>query len=197
MTQTSTQYQKLVVFGDGFSDCGNLLHTHHVPASPPYFAGRFSHGPIWTEYLAQRMGLPPDGVENFAVGGATTGTANVLLPGASGLLTQVTTYVSAQEPLAERGLYSLWAGGDEFLYALWAGGPRFFQDTDRPTYLLLTAVSNVMTALDLLVSRGASNFLLPTMPAPGQHRTRHSSRPSGMLPLLPGDVVPSLCLSSR
>ena len=168
MTQTSTQYQKLVVFGDGFSACGNFFRTHHVPARPPYFAGRFSPGPIWTEYLAQRMGLVPDGVENFVVGGATTGTANVLSPGAAGLLTQVMTYVSAREPLAARGLYSIWAGCDEFLHALWAGGPRFFHDMDRPTHLLMTAVSNVMTALHLLVSGGARSFLLPTMPALGQ-----------------------------
>ena len=168
MTRTSMQYQKLVVFGDGFSVCGNLFRTHHVPASPPYVAGRFSHGPIWTEYLANRMGLPPDGVESFVVGGATTGTANVLDPGAAGLLTQVMTCVSARELLAERGLYSIWAGCDEFLHALWAGGPRFFQDMDRPTHLLLTAVSNVMTALRLLVSHGARSFLLPTLPALGQ-----------------------------
>ena len=178
MTETGAQYQKLVVFGDGFSHGGNLFRTHHVLARPPYVAGRLSPGPIWTAYLAHHMGLQSDLVENFAVGGATTGTANVLNQEAAGLLTQVMTCTSAQEPLAERGLYSLWAGGDEFLHALWAGGPRFIQDTDRPTHLLLTAVSNVMTALHLLVSRGARSFLLPTMPALGQfpHVQQHGDK---------------------
>jgi phospholipase/lecithinase/hemolysin len=38
MTRGGMQYQKLVVFGDSLSDCGNLLRTHQASASPPSFA---------------------------------------------------------------------------------------------------------------------------------------------------------------
>ena len=50
-------FEHLVVFGDSLSDTGN--------------AGRFSNGPVWVEYLADRLGLTLSpsqrGGSNFAV----------------------------------------------------------------------------------------------------------------------------------
>src|SRR5439155_21476778 len=54
------QFTKLVVFGDSLSDTGNVyaVTAGAVPPSPPYYAGRFSNGPVWAEYLAAALALP-------------------------------------------------------------------------------------------------------------------------------------------
>src|SRR4051812_24277895 len=51
----------LVVFGDSLSDVGNLsLSNGNIETpSPPYFAGRFSNGPLWVDTLASSLGEPP------------------------------------------------------------------------------------------------------------------------------------------
>jgi phospholipase/lecithinase/hemolysin len=65
-------FDKIYVFGDSFSDTGNIFNTSTflqpfeellgrdipvTPQSPPYFEGRFSNGPIWTENLSDDLGL--------------------------------------------------------------------------------------------------------------------------------------------
>lgn len=65
-------YSKIYVFGDSFSDPGNIFNTSTflqpfeellgrdipvTPQSPPYFEGRFSNGAIWTENLSDDLGL--------------------------------------------------------------------------------------------------------------------------------------------
>jgi phospholipase/lecithinase/hemolysin len=74
----------LYVIGDSLSDQGNLKAAttaiagpaSSLPASDHYFAGRFSNGPVYTDFLSQRLGLPllPTlaGGTNFAFGGART-----------------------------------------------------------------------------------------------------------------------------
>ena len=78
------QFTKLVVFGDSLSDTGNVFAVTHgaVPPSAAYYAGRFSNGPVWPEYLAASLSLP---LENFAYGGAQTDRRN-LFDGLFGLL---------------------------------------------------------------------------------------------------------------
>jgi hypothetical protein len=68
-----TGFSKVVVFGDSLNDSGNMLQfTNGVfPAPPDYASGRESNGPVWVEYLAQRLGLG-DKIANYAVIGALT-----------------------------------------------------------------------------------------------------------------------------
>jgi thermolabile hemolysin len=58
---------RLVVFGDSLSDTGNLKQRLLVFPASPYWLGRFSNGPNWTDDLAHRLGLA---VQNHAFGGA-------------------------------------------------------------------------------------------------------------------------------
>lgn len=65
-------FDKIYVFGDSTADIGNVFNTSAflqpfeellgrdipvTPQSPPYFEGRFSNGPIWTENLSDDLGL--------------------------------------------------------------------------------------------------------------------------------------------
>jgi phospholipase/lecithinase/hemolysin len=47
----------VVVFGDEKSDNGNTFNQYLFPVSPPYWNGRFSNGPVWSEYLASEFKL--------------------------------------------------------------------------------------------------------------------------------------------
>ena len=64
-------FTHLFVFGDSLSDSGNIsaLTGGLIPASPPYFNGRFSNGPIWVEHLAPALGFAFDSATDFALGG--------------------------------------------------------------------------------------------------------------------------------
>ena len=48
-------YDNLIVFGDSYCDVGNIfLATGGAEPPAPYFAGRFSNGPIWLDHVAFR-----------------------------------------------------------------------------------------------------------------------------------------------
>jgi phospholipase/lecithinase/hemolysin len=85
-------YHDIYVFGDSFSDTGNIFNVtaEAIPPSPPYFNGRFSNDPVWVEYLASALGLTFSPNTNFAFGGATTGFENMFMYG-SATETQVFT----------------------------------------------------------------------------------------------------------
>lgn len=147
------------VFGDSLVDDGNSfdLTGGRLPPSPPYFQGRFTNGPVWTERYAPALGLPLDPATNLAIGGATTGTANTnngLLPEGTpfqlpGLQTQIDTYLAAG-PADPAGLYILWAGGNDYL----AG-----RSTD-----VAGVVGNLVAAVQKLAAAGARNVMLVNLP---------------------------------
>ncbi len=71
----SDHYQRLIIFGDSYSDNGNVYKLTHgvVPNSARYFQGRFSNGPAWGEYFAEYFNINPDDQQRFidlAYGGA-------------------------------------------------------------------------------------------------------------------------------
>ncbi|MDP3368462.1 MAG: SGNH/GDSL hydrolase family protein, partial [Brevundimonas sp.] len=76
---SAQSYNRLVVFGDSLSDNGNLYAAtfNTQPTSPPFFQGRFSNGPVFTELLGfnagrSAVGAPVTGSINYAYGGART-----------------------------------------------------------------------------------------------------------------------------
>jgi len=82
----SRPYDGIIVFGHSGADNGNdYIISGGLVAAPPYFGRRFSNGPLWVEWLANRLGFPPpkeskyypypseDGGTCYAYGGADTG----------------------------------------------------------------------------------------------------------------------------
>ncbi len=66
--------KRMVVFGDSLLDAGNLIKTLDLPQEP-YYKGRFSNGPVSTEYLAESISGDQDNKiehKNYAIGGALT-----------------------------------------------------------------------------------------------------------------------------
>jgi phospholipase/lecithinase/hemolysin len=174
----------LYVFGDSLSDSGNTFKLGNGFPPPPY-AGRFSNGPVWVEYLGQELGLTPalfsdvstgatfkDGI-NFAVGGATTGIDNTLastasfvslfpglanLPGLQQQIDAFTRLIPAGESADPNALYIVWAGANDYL-------PNAGMFTPAQTPIQpLSNLTNAVASLDRL---GAKNIMVVNLPPLG------------------------------
>ncbi|KAG9300210.1 hypothetical protein G9A89_002656 [Geosiphon pyriformis] len=64
------KFNKLVVFGDSYSDNGNAYKLAGPDLlTDDYYQGRYSNGPVWPEYLAGFLGAK---INDFAYAGAST-----------------------------------------------------------------------------------------------------------------------------
>jgi outer membrane lipase/esterase len=170
-------YSKLYVFGDSLTDSGNALFftTQVVPSAPdipapPYVQGRFSNGYNFADDLSLRLFRQPlqpslEGGTNFAVGGATTGTANVVAPVASGLLVQKDTFLSGlgSSGADSHALYLVYGGSNDLLAAV----DDFAHHPTDAAAIEASAVANAMTNLGKIIGdlsgRGATHFLVPNL----------------------------------
>ncbi|MBN3952244.1 MAG: SGNH/GDSL hydrolase family protein [Nostoc sp. NMS7] len=171
---SAASFDQLYVFGDSLSDTGNIYNASGktYPASPPYFEGRFSDGPLWVDYLGDQLGLKPtlfttipptqiptQGI-NFAFGGASSGLGNAVLPDSNlpGVLKQVLGFagtLKANNQTADpNALYTLWGGANDF----------FFLNPKDST----TPINNISLALNTLVGVDAKNILVFNLPDLGQ-----------------------------
>jgi len=160
---------ELYVFGDSLSDVGTVFRATGgtYPPSPTYFQGRYSNGRVWAEYLADRLHLSSRQTNNFACGGATTGSErNTLVPS---LLTQVQSFTQTHQQTNPNGLYVLWAGANDYL-----------QGVSSAT----VPVENVTGAITSLVGVGAKKILVANLPDLGQLPATRTSANSSSLSAL-------------
>jgi phospholipase/lecithinase/hemolysin len=134
---TAASITGIYFFGDSLSDAGNVGKlTAGLYPNTPYTPGRFSNGPVWTEYFAQSMGLPNsskaaglslgpnyfnlqvsgDGGNNYSIGGARNDLNGTLdsfgIP--SGVFWQMQYYLSRTSFVANpTALYVLFGGGND------------------------------------------------------------------------------------
>jgi phospholipase/lecithinase/hemolysin len=154
-------FSHILVFGDSLSDTGNYYRLSGGSPPPPYAKGRFCNGPIWVEYLAASLGMEYQPADNFAVGGATTGTLNSNDGFAGkeypGLLDEVASF-AARSPVREpgRALYVVEAGANDFFVALATG--------TSPATLIGTGVGNTISAIQQLRGAGARFILVMNVP---------------------------------
>ena len=179
----------LFFFGDSLSDTGNVYAATSLlsaltlglvpvqPASPPYYAGHFSNGPVWTETVAARLSHPGDAApagmslgilgslpgagHNYAIGGARTGVGGALgaldslIP--TGVLAQVSYYLSghAADPNA---MYFLLGGGNDLRDA------AAITDSTAQLQATYTAAFYLAYAVNALYQGGARHFMLLNAP---------------------------------
>lgn len=159
-------YSNAFFFGDSLSDTGNIytLTGGATPASP-YFNGRFSDGPVWTEYLAAGIGLPASsaaslqGGTNFAFGGARTAGGSI-----PSLLAQVGSFTAGLAALDPNALYVVVAGGNDMRDARSAFSTMDAAGAAGRLAAATTATNNIRSAISQLAAKGARNVLISSLP---------------------------------
>ncbi|WP_445632832.1 GDSL family lipase [Nostoc sp. DSM 114161] len=156
---SAQNYDDIYVFGDSLSDTGNVFNATNrvIPPSPTYFNGHFSNGPVWVEYLASKLGLTFNPKNNFAFGGATTGSDNLGLSFLPGLKQQINEFTTLNKSADRDALYIIWAGANDYL-------KYFFDETPNPT----ESVANLSSAITSLTAVGAENILVVNLPDLGK-----------------------------
>lgn len=142
--------ERVVSFGDSLSDTGNIYAESRqtFPVHTGWLFGRFSNGPVWTEYLAQRLHVP---LNTWATGGAQTNDAHLII---NGLKTQVDSFVRYSRmginPYdVSRTLFTIWIGGNDFV------------NGDREPEVVL---ADLKAALRTLADRGARKIIVLGLP---------------------------------
>lgn len=70
---SAQRVERIVAFGDSYADDGNFFQLTGIPLPSVYPQGRFSNGTNFIDTMGQLLGVP---IDNFAIGGAFTGTGN-------------------------------------------------------------------------------------------------------------------------
>ncbi|WP_312063339.1 autotransporter domain-containing protein [Brevundimonas sp.] len=157
-------YNRLVVFGDSLSDNGNLyLATGGTtPTSPPYYQGRFSSGPVFTERLgfnaANFMG-PVSGSINYAFGGARTDSQASPM----GMRVQLAQYQSRGGVFGAGDLVSILGGANNIFQGLPAAGASSNpQGSIAP--VALGAAADMNFIVGSVAQAGAGTILVTNLP---------------------------------
>jgi len=157
-------YNRLVVFGDSLSDNGNLyLATGGTtPTSPPYYQGRFSSGPVFTERLgfnaANFMG-PVSGSINYAFGGARTDSQASPM----GMRVQLAQYQSRGGVFGAGDMVSILGGANNIFQGLPAAGASSNpQGSIAP--VALGAAADMNFIVGSVAQAGAGTILVTNLP---------------------------------
>jgi len=161
-------FSRVAVFGDSLSDRGNLFELTSFFPPPPYVDGRFSNGDIWVDYFQDSLGLGEAQIQDFAFGGATTGSTNALEPLVEsltgldltlpGLTNQIDSYINSLPA----------SGGDpNGLYVIWVGANDLLNVPTNPAQVpgfLANSISNIVDAISRVAAEGGDTFLVPNLP---------------------------------
>ncbi len=157
-------YDRLVVFGDSLSDNGNLyLATGgSTPPSPPFGAGRFSNGPVFTERLgfdaANFMG-PVTGSINYAFGGARTDSQT----SPPGMRVQLGQYLQRGGTFGSNDLVSVLGGANNIFQGLPVAGA-----SANPTAAIAPVAQSAAADINFIVNgiaqAGAGTVLVTNLP---------------------------------
>jgi outer membrane lipase/esterase len=140
------EFNQIYIFGDSLSDSGNLfrLTGGTIPFSPVYLPGRATNGQVWVENLSQSLGIETNSVHNFAIGGATSGSQNIL-QGFPGLDFQLNNFILTSGKATANDLFVVWAGTNDYgVYGI---------DTN-------TLVPNLARGINVFTEKGARNIVV-------------------------------------
>lgn len=156
---------RIVVFGDSYADDNNATSLILAnPGTPPatraqimqvYPTGRFSGGTNYIDTLSQLLDAP---VENFAIGGASTGNFNVT-PGLPGFTFEVSTFLAGGAPAPFQLVTPTFDENDLVAVSVGGNDARAYAGTLAGAPAAATAAAaSAATDLNRLVAAGARNI---------------------------------------
>jgi outer membrane lipase/esterase len=152
--KAQTVFTTIQAFGDSYADTGNLFKILHVPTPPTYPTGRFSGGTNFVDTTSLLLGIPQN---NFAIGGATTGTTNVVGPGIPGFTQEWQGFLASGKTIASSDLVELSIGGNDARAYYLTGGTL----AGVPTAAAVSA-NQALAGINALVGAGARNLVFTT-----------------------------------
>jgi len=170
------EINEIVVFGDSLSDTGNVFTltgfaptpATQIPASPQWFNGRFTNGPVWHEVFAEGFGIMPQSLPsfvgglNFAWGGAEYGPGPAANGGVPNVGAQIDYYLTGTPPAFLPFLPPLppASPSSDQLFIVQAGNNDLIPPGPPadPETLVDFAVQHIST----LAAEGARHFLVPS-----------------------------------
>ena len=166
---SAQSYSRLVVFGDSLSDNGNLFAATGgaSPTSPPYFQGRFSNGPVFTELLGFNVGRSAAGASvtgsiNYAYGGART-DSSAFPPG---MRNQLLAYTGGGGTFRSTDLVSILGGANNIFQGLPAAGASA-NPTGAITPVVNAAAADMTFLVNSIAAAGAGTILVGNIPSLG------------------------------
>ena len=163
-------YNRLVVFGDSLSDNGNLHAATGGtnPPSPPYYQGRFSNGPVFTELLGFNAGrfaagAPVTGSINYAFGGARTDFA----ASPPGMRAQLAAYTGAGGTFGRNDLVSVLGGANNIFEAFPAAAATPATAATTMQGVANAAATDINTMVNAIATAGAGTILVTNLPRLG------------------------------
>jgi phospholipase/lecithinase/hemolysin/uncharacterized protein YhjY with autotransporter beta-barrel domain len=149
-TQAQSPFTGVYGFGDSYADIGNLFRITHT-FSPIYPTGRFSGGTNFVDTMSLLLGVPQ---ANFAIGGATTGSTNVVGPGIPGFFQEWTGFVAAGNHFAPTDVLAISIGGNDARAYYQSGGSL----AGAPAAASVSA-AQAIAGVGALVGAGARNVV--------------------------------------
>jgi len=152
----------IVVFGDSLSDNGNLYEymQHRLPQSPPYFAGRFSNGPVWVEELAESY-YPGNGAAHlldYAFGGAGISVDDSSDDSLFTLKHEVEAYLLAHNEKAD----------SQSLFIIWIGANNYLAIPDNGDVVVTKVNEAITKEMEKLANAGAQHIMVLNLPDLGR-----------------------------
>src|ERR1700733_14409507 len=152
--RAQTTFGTIQAFGDSYADTGNLFKILGTPNPPQYPTGRFSGGTNFVDTTSALLGI---GQNNFAIGGATSGTTNVVGPGIPGFTQEWQGFVAAGKKIAPSDLVELSVGGND-ARAYYQGGGSLAGVNAAAT----VTANQTLAGINALVNAGARNIVFTT-----------------------------------
>ena len=164
---------RVITFGDSLSDNGNLFNNTGNPPAP-YYQGRFSNGPVWTELLNGPMNrfwqpspffTPTPGSNtaniNAAIGGARADSGVNLNGPLPSIGTQVGAFALSGGVFSANDLVTIQGGANDIF--------QFFTANPAPTGAAIisagsTAANALVSDIGLAIGAGAKTLLVPNLP---------------------------------
>ena len=132
--RAQTVFTTIQAFGDSYADTGNLFKILGIPNPAAYPTGRFSGGTNFVDTTSSLLGIPQN---NFAIGGAKTGTTNTVAPGIPGFTQEWQGFVGSGMKIAPSDLVEISIGGND-ARAYYQGGGTLAGSKLKRAFCLMT-----------------------------------------------------------